>query len=113
MGAVEKVIDKMTGNTVEETDDFKESNKKPITVKGTGKKKIEANKKKDGPPAPKVKVPSRNELFLQAITKKPLTMKEVKALPWNKTHGTFYSFFKILVAEGKAKKTDEGKMTGC
>ena len=102
-----EVEDEVVEDVVEEVEKKKEKAPKPAVDKVKKKEAAKENAKKDIKTTSTTS--SRNELFLQAITKKPLTMKEVKVLPWNKTHGTFYSFFKTLVAGGKGKKTEDGK----
>lgn len=55
---------------------------------------------------------SKRSLFYKAIQEKPLTMKEVKELPWNDKGATFYEWFTILERKGLASKNEEGKMAG-
>jgi hypothetical protein len=55
---------------------------------------------------------SKRSLFYKAIQEKPLTMKEVKELPWNDKGTTFYEWFTILERKGLASKNEEGKMVG-
>lgn len=54
---------------------------------------------------------TKSSMFINAITKKPMTMAEIKKEKWNDNNGTFYDLFKKLEEEGKAKKDKDGRMS--
>jgi len=68
--------------------------------KGAGTKAVK-NKNKDefG-----FTIGTKNNLFVEAIKTKPMTMAEIKKAEWNKSNGTFYQLWKTIEASGKGKK---------
>lgn len=73
--------------------------------KATKEKTIKKTEKKESNKTTKI------SLFIEAITKKPKTMKEIKEMSWNDKSQTMYNVFNKLVADGKAFKTEDGKMS--
>jgi hypothetical protein len=100
-------------------DDKKEEKKEKKEAKATKKKAAKKPRKKKEskekkPPKQKddfgYTVGTRNSLFAQAIKSQPMTMKEVRELPWNEKNVTFYEEFKKLKNSGKADKDEQGRM---
>ena len=55
-------------------------------------------------------IKSQNHFFVMAIKKKPMTMTDIKSLPWNKKGSTFYSTWKKLQSMGIGNRDEKGKM---
>jgi len=56
-------------------------------------------------------VGTKMNLFAQAIAKKPMTMDEVKELPWNTNKAPYPGTWKDLVTKGFGVKTADGKLS--
>jgi hypothetical protein len=56
-------------------------------------------------------VGTKMSLFAQAIAKKPMTMDEVKELPWNTNKAPYPGTWKDLVERGFGVKTSDGKLS--
>lgn len=93
--------------------------KKDTKAATTKKKKKKAAKKKKEPSAPRTDVEkdefgfvvgSKNHMFAQAIKEKPLTMKEVRELPWNTSKTTHYDAYNKMKRNGQAARHDDGRM---
>lgn len=77
------------------------------------RKTIRTNKKKEPKEVDQFgfRKGSKTSLFIESITKQPMTMAEVKELDWNTKNNTFYESFKRIVKDGFGFIDDDKKMS--
>ena len=117
---INNIVDELS---LDSTQDIKgdEEEKEPIEIDIVPEKKQKAKKKDKVKSEKKTKVKSekdsfgfgigtQNNLFIEALKESPKTMKQIKEMPWNKNHGSFYNIFNKLKNSGLVGKNEKDEM---
>jgi len=98
-----------------------EAEKEPVEIDIIPEEKQKAKKKDKKKSEKKVKsktekdsfgfgIGTQNNLFIEALKESPKTMKQIKEMPWNKKHGSFYNVFSKLKNSGLVGKNEKDEM---